>query len=107
MTWDKPNTPAKWLLLFAPPAMCVVATVIGGLVDPKNADWMGWALVGLLLATISSFALSIKLALKNDSFGAKLGCFIICFVIYMVVNGAVSFAGCAAGSAVFSPLRID
>jgi len=107
MTWDKPTTPLGWLLLFAPPSCCVLLTLVGGLINPKDGDWMGCSLIGLLLATVSSFGLSIWLARKNTSFGAKLGCFILCFILYMVINFAVSFAGCAAGSAVFSPFRID
>jgi len=98
MTWDKPNTPLKWLMLFAPPAMCVVATVAGGLIDPKDGDWMGWALMGLLAATVSSLGISGWLARKNTSAGDKFACALVIFAILMVVNCAVSFAGCAAGS---------
>jgi hypothetical protein len=98
MTWDKPNTPLKWLTLFAPPAMCVIATVAGGLIDPKEGNWMAWALMGLLAASVTSLGLSGYLARKNDSGGATLACILVIFGIYMVVNCAVSFAGCAAGS---------
>jgi hypothetical protein len=98
MTWDKPNTPLKWLALFSPPAMCVIATVAGGLIDPADGNWMGWALMGLLAATISSIGLSGWLARTNPSGGDKVACGLLIFAILMVVNFAVSFAGCAAGS---------
>ena len=98
MTWDKPNTLPKWLMLFAPPGMCVIATIAGGLIDPSDGDWMGWALMGLLAATVSSLGLAGYLARKNPSTGGKFGCTLVIFAILMVDNCAVSFAGCAAGS---------
>jgi hypothetical protein len=105
MTWDKPNTPLKWVMLLAPPSMCVLATIFGGIIDPKDGDWTGWALVGLLAATVSSLGMSGWLARKNPSFGAKFGCFLACFALYMVINGAVSFAGCAVGFQFLPGLR--
>jgi hypothetical protein len=41
MTWDKPKNAGQWLLLFAPPGICVLSTVLGGLVNPKEGNWMG------------------------------------------------------------------
>jgi hypothetical protein len=101
MTWDKPNTPAKWLLLFSPPVMCVVAPIAGGLFHPHSDYWMDWSVRGLFLATVSSLGISIWLARHNPSFGEKFGCFLICFVIYLAVNSAVSFAGCMTALKVF------
>ncbi len=97
MTWDKPKNALQWLLLFAPPAICVLATLAGGLIEPKDGDWMGWAIVGLFIATLTSFVLSIWLARVNPSAGGKIGCALVCFSILMAVNFAVSFAGCAVG----------
>jgi len=97
MTWDKPKTAGGWLLLCAPPSACVLLTLAGGLIDPKEGDWMGWSLVGLFIATVTSFGLSIWLSRKNPTIGGKIGGTIVCFIIFMVVNGAVSFAGCAVG----------
>jgi hypothetical protein len=98
MSWDKPKTARQWLILAIPPACCVVATVAGGIIDPKEGDWMSWSLAGLFLATISAFALSIWLARVNPTTGGKIRAALICFVIFTLVNGAVSFAGCAVGS---------
>jgi hypothetical protein len=98
MTWDKPKNAGQWLLLFAPPGICVLSTVMGGLVNPKEGNWMAWALLGLLIASFVSFGLSIWLARVNPSPGGKIGCALVCFTILMAVNFAVSFAGCAVGS---------
>ena len=98
MSWDKPKSAGQWLLLAVPPLCCVLATVAGAIIDPKEGNWMAWSLIGLFLATISSFALSIWLARVNPTAGGKIGTALLCFVIFMVVNGAVSFAGCAVGS---------
>jgi hypothetical protein len=98
MSWDKPKSGRGWLLLLVPPASCVILTLLGGLIDPKEGNWMGWSLAGLAIATISSFLISIWLARVNESIGGKLGTALLCFFIFMVVNGAVSFAGCAIGS---------
>jgi hypothetical protein len=104
MTWDKPKKPRQWLALLAPAGICVLSTVAGAIAQPKNGDWMGWALVGLALATLVSFGQSIWLARVNPSVGGKIGCVVVCFAILMMVNGAVSFAGCAVGfSTVSSP----
>ena len=97
MTWDKPKNARQWLLLSAPPGICVLSTLAGGLLDPKDGDWIAWALVGLLIATVTSIGLSIWLARVNLSGGAKIGCALICFAILMAVNCGVSFAGCAVG----------
>jgi hypothetical protein len=97
MTWDKPKTSRQWLTLFVPAGICVLSTLAGGLLQPKDGDWMGWAIVGLLIATLISFVLSIRLARVNPSPGGKIGCALVCFAILMAVNGAVSFAGCAVG----------
>jgi len=92
-------------MLFAPPAMCVLATLAGGVLDPKEGNWTGWALVGLFIATISSFVLSIWLARVNPTPGGKIGCALACFAILMVINAAVSFAGCAVGFATLPGLN--
>ena len=105
MTWDKPKTGRQWLLLFAPPGICVLSTLMGGLCDGKDGDWIAWALGGLLIATLTSFGMSIWLARVNSSAAAKIGCALICFAILMAVNGAVSFAGCAVGWAVLPVLN--
>jgi hypothetical protein len=99
MTWDKPKNGQQWLLLFLPAGICVLSTLVGGLVQPKDGDWIAWALVGLFIATILSFALSVWLARVNPSAGEKFGCALVCFAILMAVNGAVSFAGCATAFA--------
>jgi hypothetical protein len=106
MTWDKPKSGRGWLLLFAPAGICVLSTLAGGLFDRNDGDWMAWGLVGLLIATFCSVALSILLARGNSSIGAKVGCALICFAILMVVNLSVSFAGCALGSTVFPGLNL-
>jgi hypothetical protein len=98
MNWDKPKNGKQWIVLFIPASMCVAATILGGLIAPQEGDWMAWALMGLALATVTSFGLSIWLARVNPSPGGKVGTAILCFVIFMIVNGAVSFAGCAIGS---------
>ena len=59
---------------------------------------MGWALVGLFIATLLTFVLSIRLSLSNPTTGSKICCAILCFIIMMTINFAVSFAGCAVGS---------
>ena len=97
MTWNKPKNGWQWLLLLSPASICVLATAVGAVVQPKDGDWMAWALVGLFIATLMSIGLSIWLARVNPSAGEKVGCAILCFVILMAVNGAVSFAGCALG----------
>ena len=97
MTWDKPKNGWQWLMLLVPAGICVVATAAGALAQPKDGDWMGWAVVGLMIATVTSFGLSIWLARKNPSMGEKIGCAVVCFGILMAVNSAVSFAGCAVG----------
>jgi hypothetical protein len=97
MSWDKPKSGPQWLVLFAPASICVLSTLAGGLIDPQDGNWMAWSIIGLLIATVSSFGLSIWLARVNDSPGAKIGSAIVCFIILMLVNGAVSFAGCAVG----------
>jgi hypothetical protein len=107
MTWDKPKSGKHWLLLFAPPSCCVVATVLGGLIEPQAGNWMAWSLIGLMLAMASAFVLSIWLARVNQTGGGKLMAAFICFSIYVVVNLAVSFAGCAAGSQVWPGMRFD
>lgn len=66
---------------------------------------MAWSLVGLAIATISSFFISLWLARVNESIGGKLGTALLCFFIFMVVNGAVSFAGCAIGSTMLPGLN--
>jgi len=104
MTWDKPKNAVQWLVLFIPAGVCVLATLLGGVIRPKDGDWMGWALMGLLLATIISFGQSIWLARVNPSPGGKVGCALACFAIMMAVNGAVSFAGCAVGSTMLPPM---
>jgi len=106
MTWDKPKNARQWLLLFTPPALCVVSTLLGGLADPKEGNWIPWSLVGLLLATVTAFCLSIWLARVNTTTGSKIGCAILCFCILMIVTGTVSVAGCAAGMSVFSTFTI-
>jgi len=98
MTWAKPKKAWQWMVLFIPAGICVVATLAGGLIDPKEGNWMAWALIGLFIATLTSFGLSIWLARANKSIGAMLACTVVCFAILMVVNFAVSFAGCALGS---------
>jgi hypothetical protein len=105
MTWDKPKNGRQWLLLFAPAGICVLLTVAGGLIDPKEGDWMAWSLVGLFIATVFSFGLSIWLARVNPSVGGKIGAALVCFVIFMLVNGTVSFAGCALGSTMLPGLN--
>jgi len=97
MTWDKPKNTQQWLLLFLPAALCVLPTLMGGLLEPKNGGWIAWSLMGLLLATLTALVLSVWLARVNPTSGGKMGCAILCFVIFMAVNGAVSFAGCAVG----------
>ena len=105
MTWDKPKSGRGWLLLCLPPSACVLLTVAGGLIDPKEGNWMAWSLVGLLIATFSSFGLSIWLARVNPSIGGKIGATLLCFFIFVLVNGAVSFAGCAVGSTMLPGLN--
>jgi hypothetical protein len=98
MTWDKPKNAKQWALLFVPAGICVLATILGGLVDPREGDWMGWAIVGLLIASAVSVGLSIWLARGNASWGDQFACALVCFLILMAVNCAVSFAGCAVGA---------
>jgi hypothetical protein len=105
MTWDKPKKPWQWLLLLTPPAICVISTLLGGLILPKNGDWTSFALVGLFIATITAFGLSIWLARVNPTAGGKIACTILCFFIFMVVTGGVSAAGCAVGFSAFSQLN--
>lgn len=105
MIWDKPRSGLQWLALLIPAAICVLSTVIGGIVQPKNGDWIPWSIIGLLIASAISFVQSIWLARVNPTPAGKLGCFAVCFCLMMLVNGAVSFAGCAAGFSLLSPLK--
>jgi type IV secretory pathway TrbD component len=98
MTWDKPKNAGQWLLLFAPPGICVASTLLGAVVHPEAGDWMAFSLIGLFIATLVSFGLSIWLARVNPLYGDKIACALACFAILMVVNCAVCFAGCAVGS---------
>jgi hypothetical protein len=84
-------------MLFAPAGIIVLSTLAGGLIQPANGDWIAWAVVGLVIATVISFVLSIWLARNNPSAGGKIGCALLCFAILMAINSAVSFAGCAVG----------
>jgi len=97
MSWDKPKSGRQWLVLFVPPAICALSTLAGGLIDPKDGNWMAWSIVGLLIATVMSAGLGIWLARVNSSLSSKIGTAAVCFIILMLVNGAVSFAGCAVG----------
>jgi len=97
MTWDKPKNFGHWLLLLIPAGICVLATVAGGVFEPQDGNWMGWALVGLVIAAVTSLAQSIWLARVNPTPSGKIGVALLCFVLLMVVNCAVSFAGCAVG----------
>ncbi len=104
MIWNKPKTPLEWLALLAPASICVLSTVVGGLAQPQNGDWMGWALIGLFIATLLSFGQSIWLARVNPSMGGKIGCALAWFAILTAINGAVSFAGCAVGGSILPPM---
>jgi hypothetical protein len=101
VNWDRPKRPAQWLLLLTPAALSIVPTMIGGIFDGKGGDWIGWAIMGLLAASLLSFILSIWLARVSPTVGGKLGAAVLIFIILMVVNGTLSFAGCAVGSSAF------
>jgi len=97
------NAPKKWnymaLAPAAPPMICVVSTGLGAVITPKDGDWMGWALIGLLIATIVTLVLSIRWAMGANHLtrGWKIVYGIACFAGLMFINCAVSFAGCAVG----------
>jgi hypothetical protein len=97
MTWDKPKNARQWLVLLVPAGICVLSTLAGALLEPKDGDWMSWALAGLFIATLISLGQSIWLARINPSMEGKVGAALVCFAILMAVNSAVSFAGCAVG----------
>jgi hypothetical protein len=107
MTWDKPKKLRQWLVLLIPAGICVLATALGVLVQPKDGDWTAWAVVGLLIAIVISFGQSIWLARVNQSLAGKIVCALICFAILLAIDGTVSFAGCTIGWSTVSPLRID
>jgi hypothetical protein len=100
MTWDKPNTPLKWLILFAPPAMCVVTTIAGDIFDREYGDWIAWAFCGFFLATISSLFISGWITRKGASLGAQFACCIGWIAIYTLVDCAILFAAFTVGSRV-------
>jgi hypothetical protein len=99
MTWDKPKSARQWFVLFVPAGICVLSTLAGGLAQPNDGDWIGWAVGGLMIAAVVSLGQSIWLARINASTGDKVSCALVCFAILMAVNGAVSFAGCATAFA--------
>ena len=100
MTWDKPRSRRQWLLLFLPASICVFSTIAGGIFQPQEGTWIGWAIAGLLIATIVTFCQSFWLARVNPAFIDKIGSGLVCFIILMMINIGVSFAGCVTGFAV-------
>jgi hypothetical protein len=101
MTWYKPNTPVKWIALFAPPATCVVTTVAGDIFNRENDSWIFWAFAGFLMATIISLFISGWLTRRNTSLGAQFACCIGLVVFYVVVDCAILFAALSIGSRLF------
>jgi hypothetical protein len=106
MTWDKPKTSWQWLALLIPAGICVLSSVAGGLFGRENDGWIGWTLLGLVVAICTSLGQSIWLARVNTSLGAKVGCALVCFMVLMIVDCTVSFAGCAVLGTAY-PIRID
>jgi hypothetical protein len=107
MSWDKPKSGKGWLILCIPPSFCVVLTALGAVIDPKDGNWMGWSLIGLGLALVSAFGISIWLVRLNKTAGSVIGAFLLCFICYLLIICAVSFAGCAAGSTFLPGMRFD